>query len=254
MFSRSLLAIVRFIALTIPVVAVSFAHPQEQCNFGSPEAAGKLEKSLQQAPSCKSASNLYNECRWGSSADSGFAAIVINKCERAFIDKLNPAQKKIYEDRRQLCTYEYGRQEGTLAISESASCHVDVAVGFAEDLSKAAVPLPAASFDCGAARSPLERAICSDSALGRADLVLMRAYSGDLKSAKGSDKASLIRTEQRWLGDLSAKCRLAANPPSPEVLGCLRNEFERRFTLLDECGIGELGPCLAEGNDSAKAP
>src|ERR1019366_3901531 len=79
--------------------------------------------------------------------------------------------------------------------------------------SKSRGPIPFASFDCKRAVTRLEKAICSDAALGRTDMVLSRFYSGDLKFAQGTDKTALIENEKKWLNDLPAKCRLTAAPP-----------------------------------------
>ncbi len=97
------------------------AIPQDQCGFRSEESANKLEASLHNAPSCKAAAKLFDECRWGSSADVSFGAIVAEKCKREYLNKLTPAQKKVHDERIELCNYQYEHQEGTLAISETTS-------------------------------------------------------------------------------------------------------------------------------------
>jgi len=222
------------------------AIPQDQCGFGSEESANKLEASLHNAPSCKAAAKLFDECRWGSSADVSFGAIVAEKCKREYLNKLTPAQKKVHDERIELCNYQYEHQEGTLAISETTSCHIDVAVGFATDAVKAATPLPRASFDCAYAVTPLEKVICSDKTLGRADLILGRVYAMAVKSAKGADRAALIQNEKKWLRQIPSQFGLSAQPASAKVLACLRDQFESRFDLLDGCSVGDdLVECLS---------
>jgi hypothetical protein len=237
----------RRLAIVVLLLTVARAASQspDPCPHGvSEDVADALSKALFNAKSCNAAVDLFKECRWGSSADVSFAGIVIKKCERDYIGKLTPDQKKVYEDRMHLCNYQYDLQQGTLAISEAVSCHVDVAANFDADLQKASVPLTFASFNCKLAKSPLERAICSNAALGRADLVLSRVYSSQLRFEKGGDRATLIESERKWLRDLPAKCGLTISPPTSKTLLCLRHEFEHRFTLLDECEE-DLASCLA---------
>jgi hypothetical protein len=220
----------------------------DPCGDGSPsDAASGLEEALTNAKSCKAAAEIYEQCRWGSSADVGFAGIVNRKCQQEYRGKLTPAQQKNLNAQIELCNYEYAQQEGTLAISENVSCHVEVAVAFATDPQKAAVPIRFASFDCRRAKNRLDRAICSDAALGRADLVLSRVYSADLKFANDTDRTALIGAEKKWLASLPAKCRLTVAPSSRETLACLRNEFEMRFSFLDQCTVGGVEECL-KGN------
>jgi uncharacterized protein len=146
---------------------------------------------------------------------------------------LSPAARKSYRDEMQLCAYEYAGQEGTMYMSAVALCQMDVAVHYAADPVAASKPGARASFDCAKAQTPLEKAICSDVGLGRADIVLSRVYSGLLKNSDETDNAALLQSEKQWLKSLPAKCGLLGPPFSTKSLNCTRNQFEFRFTALD---------------------
>jgi uncharacterized protein len=227
------------LAIFILMSASLLASAQDSCPHGSAEdTADGLIKALTRAKSCSAAAAKLNDCRWGSSADTQFAPIVIEKCEKTFFDKLSPAGKMRYEEEMQLCAYEYARAQGTLSMSEAALCQVDIAEKYSANPALASRPLARASFDCGKAQSLLEKAICSDIHLGKADIVLSRVYAGALKSDKQADKPTLIASQRKWLNGLPANCGVTDKPLSQKSLNCLRIAFELRFTALDSCGDG----------------
>jgi uncharacterized protein len=232
------------IVLAIVALASSLVHAQHQCEFGGEDAADKLDSSLEHAKSCKDAADLFNDCRWGSSADAGFGATTVARCEKEFYKKLTTAQKNNYIDGMQLCAYRYARQEGTISISEAASCQVDLAASIAASLQVADKLIPRASFDCERAQSPLEKAICSDTSLGRADVLLGRIYEQDLKLLKIDERTTFVENERKWLKDVPRQCGLDDTAPSRKVLNCLRNAFEIRFSSLDACGDDSPSACL----------
>jgi uncharacterized protein len=255
-----LLSFILFVSSTAPHAAA-----QHDCKFGGEEAANKLEDDLEHAKSCKEAAELFNECRWGSSADSSFGATAVMRCEKEFYKKLTTLQKNNYADEMQLCAYQFSRQQGTMYISAAATCQVDLAASFATDPHIADKPIPRASFDCSRAQSPLEKAICSDAGLGRADVVLGRIYQQDLKLLKDLNRATFIDNEKKWLKEILGKCGLDSGAPSRKALNCLRNAFEIRFSSLDSCGDDEPSACVrldsdpedfreSQGEDDSAAP
>jgi uncharacterized protein YecT (DUF1311 family) len=227
-----------------------FVHAQDACEFASEKASTKLETNLRKAPSCKLAAKRYGECRWGSSADLDFSSIVITKCERDFLSKLTPAGRAHYRDQMEMCGYRYHRQSGTIHISEASSCRVDVAVLFATYPEQWEKAIPHASFNCSLAKTPLEQAICSDNALGRADRMLSIVYH-DVLRWSGKTIEEKIRANQRaWLGELPKRCSITDATPSQTSLECLRNAMEIRFSMLDNCaeedGVCKLKELSAE--------
>ncbi len=228
------------------------ALAQDACpfGFGGEKNFDALAKALSHAKSCQEAVSTLHECMWGSSADTQFSAIVVEKCEKAFFPKLPKAAQANYEEEMQLCTYEYAKAEGTLAMSAAALCQVDVAAGIAADPALASKPLPRASFDCTKARSPLERAICSDTRLGHADIVLGRVYKGVLRSLKAKQAKDLVDSEKKWLARVVLNCHANQAPLNLAEKNCVAVEFEDRFTDLDSCEDAEddqgMAKCLAE--------
>jgi uncharacterized protein len=240
MFNFCESALRRFILVILLLhCACNLTRAQDLCPHDSSEdTADGLIKALTRAKSCSAAAAKLHDCEWGSSADTEFAPIVITKCEKTFYDKLSPAGKYIYGEEMQLCSYEYARAQGTMSMSAAAMCQVDVAAEFAANPSLADRPAARASFDCAKAQSSLEKAICSNISLGHADIVLSLVYSSALKIDDTADKPLLIQSERKWLKSIPEKCALSAAPLSKYSLGCVRNEFELRFTALDSCGDG----------------
>lgn len=243
---------VRRVLLTILVLATACRAglAQSACKYGSDQAFDGLVNQLKNEKTCQSAVATLHACEWGSSADTEFAPIVITKCEKTFFNGLSAAGKKRYADEMQLCAYEYAKADGTLAMSEAAMCQVDVAGEFAANPALANQPERRASFDCNAAQSLLEKAICSDAALGRADIVLSQVYKGALHSPDGTeqDRQALIQNEKDWQSAVPAACHLA-EPFSTVSLNCVRSAFEDRFTALD-CD-GPMSDCLESLKETA---
>ena len=88
-------------------------------------------------------------------------------------------------------------------------------------LSGLAVPLgniQAASFDCSKAKSKLEKRVCSDPALGKADEQLAKAYS---KTLKAFIVPGFIKESQRaWLNSAS-NCLTAGTGDDPNGKSCV---------------------------------
>jgi uncharacterized protein YecT (DUF1311 family) len=224
---------------------------QDECSFGSEEAADSLEHVLAAAPTCTKAADELSKCRWGSSADVRFASIVLEKCEKALLPKLTAAGKRRYQRERELCAYEYSGQEGTLYLSEAAMCGVFIAQRFEEKPSLAEVPAPRASFDCHKASTSLEKAICSDEKLGQADIVLARAYQPLLQALPPSKRSVLIRQQKEWRHRVERQCGVGLDPLPPRTRECVRKQFESRFTDLDGCSVGGPEECLRQRRDDA---
>jgi uncharacterized protein YecT (DUF1311 family) len=87
---------------------------------------------------------------------------------------------------------------------------------------------PVASFDCGAAATPIEKAICSDVALARLDRDVAEAFVRGLRFATEDAVKEKLKTEQRaWLGERDAACPTAAVP-------CLATAYRDRLAKLEK--------------------
>lgn len=232
------------LSVFLVLIVVSSVEAQDTCHLGVGNPADTVKNALRAQTSCSAAANLLRQCAWGSRADTGFAPIVIEKCEAEFLDKLSATGKDNYRTEFQLCGYEYARHKGTLYRSETVLCQADVAARFAANSEANDRPAARASFDCGKAQTALERAICSDTRLGLADIVLSRAYAHALGPASESEKAKLADNEQKWLAGLAAKCHVPAVPLPEQTLNCLRSEIELRFTALDSCVAADVADCI----------
>lgn len=95
------------------------------------------------------------------------------------------------------------------------------------------------------AQGVLQEAICSESQLGKADIVLSRVSSAALTSDK-KNKVALLRQEEKWRQGLPTKCHVSHLPVPDSSLNCLRKAFEDRFTEYESCMEGSEGrTCLA---------
>ncbi len=244
---RGLALIVLFLAPSVPVWA-------QACHFGGDKGYDETVKALKATKSCKAAVAYMEQCAWGSSADTGFAPIAIAKCEKTFVPKFSEKEWERYGEEMQLCAYRYARQEGTMSISAAALCQVDVAAQFAENPALADKPAPRASFDCTKARTPLEKAICSDIKLGHADIVLSRVYKDLLQTAGKANRPVVVQSEKEWLQRVPAKCGLEAGADSLATLDCVRNEFEQRFSDIDGCGDDTIRCLQYADTEEMKAP
>lgn len=220
------------LALGLCVFAGSAVAAADGCFRSDAEAQ---TAALAKAGSCRAAFAMISECAWGSSADVGFAAVVAKTCEGEFLAKLTGPARDNYAAELGLCGYEQQRQQGTMYLSAAALCRAGVAARFADNPSLADRPLPAASFDCAKARTPLEKTICADRRLGRADIVLSRVYREALKSMTPDDQKALNADERRWMAKVAADCRLADAQAGAKAADCAREAFERRFTAIGGC-------------------
>ncbi len=223
--------------------AIASAQSQPKCDFGGDANFDHTVKLLETAPSCKQANTILHACAWGSSADTTFAPIAVEKCEKVFLKKLPLPAEERYMEEMQLCPYGESRQDGTMAMSAAAICQADVAEDFADHPAKWQSKPLRASFDCALVKTPLETAICDNISLGHADIVLSRNYIGSLKNADPSQRPALVANQRAWLNSLPGKCALTTAPATEKAVNCLRNEFEIRFTLLDACD-GPMEDCI----------
>jgi uncharacterized protein YecT (DUF1311 family) len=242
---------VRVTTFLFAFLAFSFAAAGQTCHFG--DSVGD-EKALRAAHTCQAAYKQYMDCRWGSSADGWRGAIVREKCEPLFLTKLTAERKKVYNDKLHFCGQQYELASGTLAISESNTCGVEVIFEFATDSVKASKPLPFASFDCSLARTPIEKTICSNSQLGRADLLLSTAYKPFFNAVKGNDRAKLIAKQRAWNASIPLTCHLNSTPATQATISCLIEAYKTRADLLNQCSNGLEVDCLDTADESKPQP
>ena len=106
----------------------------------------------------------------------------------------------------------------------------------------AAAVLPAAaaaqSFDCAKARSPAEKAICTDPALGALDRALADAFAA--ATARAGDGAAALRVDETaWVRSRDAKCNVPAR-----LASCLAETMTARVAALAPPVAGQTAPAV----------
>lgn len=102
-----------------------------------------------------------------------------------------------------------------------------------------ALPAASASFDCAAAKTPFEQAICDNPELSRADEILAKTYATAMGGLTG-EAATLMRADQRaWLGFVQRACTrdgepLAEGSYDERGLQCLAEKFDNRAGALEQ--------------------
>jgi uncharacterized protein YecT (DUF1311 family) len=132
---------------------------------------------------------------------------------------LLPRELKITFDAYQVAAYVFGPQEVRIPLND------------VRDVMRPNPRLPVASFDCGLARSEVERAICGSVELARLDRHLGEAYAFRLIWEEDEVRRQQIRAQQRaWLKTRDANCR------GPAIAACLNVMYQRRLKEVDESG------------------
>lgn len=118
---------------------------------------------------------------------------------RSFI--LKPDAIALYFPPYQVASYASGPQQSRIPLAAL------------RDVMRADVRKPAASFDCAAARTATEHALCSDVTLARLDRDVAQAYTTHMRNnalAPNTANATALKTDQRaWLARRDAACATA---------------------------------------------
>lgn len=93
---------------------------------------------LNKAPSCNRAMKVFEACEYGTSGDVHFGAVVEQKCEADFLNRLKAPQKLIYQHEMRACDRKYRNESGTMYLSFTAFCRAEVAQRYSHRVLKAA--------------------------------------------------------------------------------------------------------------------
>jgi uncharacterized protein YecT (DUF1311 family) len=102
-----------------------------------------------------------------------------------------------------------------------------------------ALPVSAASFDCDAATTAMEFAICGDAALGAADETLAVAYQTAIGGLTKGALAQVRQDQRAWLAYAEQVCITSDGAPTG-IAGraeCLLGEFDDRIDALEIGGM-----------------
>jgi uncharacterized protein len=97
----------------------------------------------------------------------------------------------------------------------------------------------AAGFDCGQAKTPVEKAICADPPLAAADSAMVQAYDALAKAVSPEQKAALLVDQRKWVAGRGAGCDDKKDAAYAACL--LQNTEERRRFLAGEGPNGASG-------------
>lgn len=101
---------------------------------------------------------------------------------------------------------------------------------------------PALAFECGKAKSKVERAICADPATKASDDALNDAFATLRGRIDAPQRTALLANQRRWLKKRDGAC-ISETPPNG-ASACLRGENETRIRAL--AGRPDAGPGLGD--------
>jgi uncharacterized protein len=93
-------------------------------------------------------------------------------------------------------------------------------------------PAHAASFDCGKAKSPREKAVCASPALSAADSQLNAAYQTLLTLAPKEIVAQIREGQRQWLRNLPITCADRPDAVPGLLERCLGDAYRERISIL----------------------
>lgn len=95
------------------------------------------------------------------------------------------------------------------------------------------------SFDCAKASTAIERTICKNAELAKADRELSAAYAALLAKLTGAAKEHLQKDQQRWTANRNRACT------GEDIGACLKTRYENRQSLLKVLAAGAY-PFISE--------
>jgi hypothetical protein len=95
------------------------------------EEGQEIERLLSEAPSCDRSMALFRICSYGASGDMALGAVVRERCEADFLDKLKGTERRRYNRWLRFCERRYARETGTMYRSLEAFCAATVAQVYA---------------------------------------------------------------------------------------------------------------------------
>src|SRR5215813_4944763 len=84
------------------------------------------------------------------------------------------------------------------------------------------------SFDCAKASNDVERAICKDPELAKADRDMAAAYAALIARLSGAAKDDAVKDQARWIGERNRAC--AVDTDGVDV--CLKRRYKARTANL----------------------
>lgn len=104
------------------------------------------------------------------------------------------------------------------------------------------------SFDCAAAKAPIERLICSDNGLSQADADMAQVYQALRQTLDAKGRADLLQAQRRWLQSRFSDCKI---PVSGEIPAAGAADMTRCLNGLYTARIKALGEVQSAGKNAA---
>lgn len=116
-----LVSVAILVAMATPSVALQTCPIESQDHTDIEAAIGAMD-------TCAHAYHVMSACRSNDGGDVSLADLVIQKCEEAFLPKLEPPALSAYKAAREACVRRFADKEGAMYASFQASCEAAVAV------------------------------------------------------------------------------------------------------------------------------
>jgi len=97
------------------------------------------------------------------------------------------------------------------------------------------------SFDCAKAANAIDRAICGNGELAKADRDLAATYTALLDRLSGAAKDGLVKDQVQWIANRNRACRAE----SADIGGCLKSRYAARIKNLRTYAQGAY-PAITE--------
>jgi uncharacterized protein YecT (DUF1311 family) len=91
-----------------------------------------------------------------------------------------------------------------------------------------------ASFDCARASTAIERTICKEPKLGKADRDMAAAFTALEAKLKGPAREALVKDQQQWIADRNRACATDTDG----IIPCLEQRYAARTANLRAFGEG----------------
>ena len=97
-------------------------------------------------------------------------------------------------------------------------------------------PAVAASFDCRAASTPVERMVCGNAQLSSLDSDLGAAWQTARAAAPPPERPALLSLQRNWVASLPQSCRVGPTslPGDPVAVSCLATQYSGRIADLSK--------------------
>ena len=86
---------------------------------------------LKDAPNCDRAMEVFDACAYGASGDVQLGAVVEEKCEADFLERLSAQQKRTYQRELRACDRKYEHRSGTMYLSYADFSRAELAQRYA---------------------------------------------------------------------------------------------------------------------------